>query len=128
MKLRLKKEFVVSPEDKKRIRELDEMFISGDMPYLNGKKLPAKIAEEIYSLWNKYKMGGIYYGFNHLLDLEKRDEKSSTRTIKANFAMTYMLNWLAIAEKTLTAKKLFHCLTSRESFRVLYYNIYEEVE
>jgi len=53
--LRLKKEFVLSAEDKKRILELDLMLV--DDGYLNGKTLPHEIDWIAGLLWALTFMG-----------------------------------------------------------------------
>lgn len=124
MKLVLLKEYRVTPEDKKRIQELDHLFIEGNQNYLNGKKLPESLRVEINNLWDKYQLHYIEYGFSNLIEIESREKFQGTNKIP--WIKTYILSWLANMENELTFEKLWKTVTSREAYRVLLNKIYEE--
>lgn len=127
-KLRLKKEFFLSPEDKKRILELDNLILDGD--YLNGKRLPEKIKAEIDALFDKSPLKSLQQGFNSVLDIElddlRKDPICRGNSNKRFWVKTYLLSWLVELPETLTLKKCFSLLTCREAKRIIFDKAYEQ--
>jgi hypothetical protein len=125
----LKNEMKIPENDKKRIRELNNLFIENDMPYLNGKTLPQKIKNELTDLYLKY-IHRVYenlsWGYD-FVKMEKRAEKSKN-TNETYFIMSYILSWATDFKDTVNIDDIFRALSTREIFVIMFKNAYERIE
>lgn len=129
---KLKEAFKMTEAEKTRVAELDRMFTpsGGNHEYLNGKRLPKKIQEEIRALYHKYLYPIHNIGWNtnlKLIELEdlKRDPFCKGNSNKGYWVMAYMLGWVANLPETLEIDYLYNTLRSREASRLLIYYAYE---
>jgi len=125
--MKIKKEFILSIEDKNRILEIDKIMV--DDGYLNGKALPKKMKLEIDALYKKYISSGLRDGFLSLLDTELQDLKTDpfckNNSNKRFWVKSYILSWLTELGEDLTMQKCFSLLTCRKAKQILYNNAYE---
>lgn len=127
----LKDEMKIPETDKKRIAELENMFIKGEMPYLNGKALPKKIKKEISTLYYRYiqsKYEILSWGYDFIKMEKCLNPSGRQNTNERYFIMTYILNWAGELPDVLTLDEIFNKLTSRQVYQIIYKNSYERVE
>lgn len=126
----LKNEMKIPENDKKRIRELNNLFIENDMPYLNGKTLPQKIKNELTKLYYKY-IHTVYenlsWGYD-FIKMEKRISPKGNRKNENYFIMSYILEWATDFKDTVNIDDIFRALSTREVFIIMFKNAYERIE
>lgn len=125
----LKNEMKIPENDKKRIKELNNLFIMEDMPYLNGKTLSQKIKNELTKLYYKY-IHTVYenlsWGYD-FIKMEKRTSPKGSRKNETYFIMSYILEWAKDMKDTVNIDDVFCALSTREVFVIMFRNAYERI-